>query len=82
MSNFTESDVEEAALYYFEQLDYTVLSGPDIAPDAPQAERTSYRRVILEGRLRSALAQLTRKFPPQLWMTWCGSTPLRNSKPP
>ena len=27
MSKFTESDVEEAMLYYFEQLGYTVLDG-------------------------------------------------------
>lgn len=63
MSNFTESDVEAAALYYFEQLGYTVLSGPDIAPDVPQAERTSYAEVILESRLRSALAQINPQIP-------------------
>jgi type I restriction enzyme R subunit len=42
MSKFTESDVEEAALYYFEQLGYTVLGGPDIAPGESEAERSSY----------------------------------------
>lgn len=61
--NFTESDVEEAALYYFEQLGYTILGGPDIAPKEPQAERTSYTEVILEGRLRSTLAQINPQIP-------------------
>ena len=63
MSNFIESDVEEAALYYFEQLGYTRFSGSNIAPEEPQAERTSYTEVILENRFRSALAQINPKIP-------------------
>jgi len=63
MSNFIESDVEEAALYYFEQLGYTKFSGSNIAPEEPQAERTSYTEVILENRFRSALAQINPKIP-------------------
>jgi type I restriction enzyme R subunit len=56
MSNFTESDVEEAALYYFEPLGYTVLSGPDIAPGEPGAERSSYADVVLVDHLRELLS--------------------------
>jgi len=63
MSNFTESDVEDASLYYFEQLGYTILGGPGIAPESPQAERTSYTEVILEGRLRFALSQINPQIP-------------------
>lgn len=63
MSKFTESDVEEATLYYFEHLGYTILGGLDIASEEPQAERTSYTEVILEGRLRSALAQIDPQIP-------------------
>jgi len=63
MGKFTESHVEKAALYYFEQLGYTILNGSDIAPDEPQAERTTYAEVILEGRLRSALAQVNPRIP-------------------
>lgn len=37
----TESQVEEAALYYLEKLGYTILNGPTIAPDEPTAERDS-----------------------------------------
>ena len=31
-----------------------VAHGPDIAPDAPGAERDDYRRVVLEWRLRDS----------------------------
>ena len=64
MSKFTESDVEEAALYYFEQLGYTVLGGPDIAPGESGAERSSYADVVLVDRLRSALIRLNPQVPP------------------
>lgn len=64
MSKFTESDVEEAALYYFEQLGYTVLGGPDIAPGESGAERSSYADAVLVDRLRSALIQLNPQVPP------------------
>jgi type I restriction enzyme R subunit len=40
-SRFTESDVEEAALYYFEQLGYTILPGSHIALGQPLAERSN-----------------------------------------
>lgn len=63
MSNFVESDVEEAALSYFEELGYAVLHGPNIAPGEPSAERNTPSDVILEGRLRSALAQINPQLP-------------------
>jgi type I restriction enzyme R subunit len=59
----TESVVEEAALAWFEGLGYTILHGPDIAPGEPAAERDSYAQVLLEGRLREALARLNPQFP-------------------
>lgn len=64
MSKFTESDVEEAALYYFERLGYTVLGGPDIAPGESGAERISYADVVLVDRLPSALIWLNPQVPP------------------
>ena len=54
----TESVVEQAALAWLESSGWTVANGPDIAPDTPGAERTEYREVVLEGRLRDALARL------------------------
>lgn len=53
-----ESGVEEVCLEYFTELEWDVVHGPDISPGEPHAERASYRDVILEGRLRSALARL------------------------
>ncbi|MBD2079878.1 type I restriction endonuclease subunit R [Leptolyngbya sp. FACHB-17] len=61
---FTESEVEEAALYYFGQLGYTVLGGSDIAPGEPGAERNSHADVVLVDRLRSALVRLNPQVPP------------------
>ena len=64
MSNqFTESVVEDAALEWFVELGYRVIHGPDIAPGEPGAERGSYEQVVLEGRLREALATLNPGVP-------------------
>lgn len=57
MSAFTESVVEQAALAWFEALGYTITAGPSIAPGEPGAERRTYADVVLEGRLREALAR-------------------------
>jgi len=53
-----ESGVEEVCLEYFAELGWQVLYGPDIAPDEAQAERPSFREVLLEERLRSAIKLL------------------------
>ncbi len=62
-TRFTESVVEEAALEWLEGNGYTVLAGPVIAPEEPAAERDDYGQVILEGRLRQALARLNPDVP-------------------
>ncbi|MXW91201.1 MAG: type I restriction endonuclease subunit R [Rhodospirillaceae bacterium] len=56
--NFTESEVEDAALEWLAGLGWSVAHGPDIAPDTRDAERDDYGAVILERRLREALARL------------------------
>jgi len=58
-----ESTVEDATLTWFEELGYTVLHGPDIAPGEMFAERGSYGEVILEKRLREALARINPQVP-------------------
>lgn len=65
MASFTESVVEEAALAWLEALGYAVKHGPEIAAGEPAAERSDsgYRDVVLEGRLRSALARLNPTLP-------------------
>lgn len=54
MSNFTESVVEDAALCWLESLGWTVILGPDIAPETPAAERDACDQVILTGRIGAA----------------------------
>jgi type I restriction enzyme R subunit len=60
---FTESIVEQAALDWLQALGWTIAHGPEIAPDQPSAERAHYGHVILEGRLRAALARLNPQIP-------------------
>jgi len=51
-----ESHVEQATLDWFEELGWSVLHGPDIAPSGPQVERKSCLNVVFaERRLRDAL---------------------------
>ena len=40
-----------------------MVYGPDIAPDAPDAERDDYGQVVLEQRLRDALVLLNPSLP-------------------
>ncbi len=65
MATFSESIVEDATLAWLEELGYVLLHGPDIAFGEPGAERTdpSYRDVILERRIRQALARLNPELP-------------------
>lgn len=58
MTGITESDLEEAALSWFQELGYNILHGPDIAPGELLLERASYADVLLVSRLRSSLAKI------------------------
>jgi len=64
-ARLTESVIEAAALAWLESLGYAVLHGIEIAASMPGAERSdpNYRDVILEGRLRQALARLYPTLP-------------------
>lgn len=63
LNTIYESDIEEAALKWFTELGYTVLHGPDIAPDTPNAERSTYKEVVLTHRLQEAVARLNPTIP-------------------
>ena len=65
MSAFTESDVESAALAWLSELGWQVKHGSEIAPDGLFAERQDYGQVVLEQRLRDALARLNPDLPPK-----------------
>ena len=51
MSGFAESTVEDAALTWFADSEYSTAHGPDIAFGQPAAERSdpTYRDVVLGG---------------------------------
>ena len=62
-ATITEAVVEDAALDWLKSLGWTIAHGPDIAPNAATEERTDYGQVILEHRLRDALARLNPSLP-------------------
>ncbi|MDE2937673.1 MAG: type I restriction endonuclease subunit R [Chloroflexota bacterium] len=63
MTTLTETDVEQAALEWLAALGWQTAHGPDIAPGTPSAERADYGHVVLERRLRDALARLNPELP-------------------
>ena len=63
MTTLSEADVEQAALAWLEASGWTVKHGPEIAPETPDAERSGYDQVVLERRLRDALAELNPGLP-------------------
>ncbi len=62
-AKFSESHLEITALEWLEHLGYAIKSGPEIAPDGLFAERSDYSQVVLEQRLRDALARLNPTLP-------------------
>lgn len=61
----TESEVEEVSLDILEELGYSVIHGPDIAPDSNNPERESYQDVVLIDRLQDAIDKLNPSIPKQ-----------------
>ena len=56
--SITEDIVEQAALETLQELGWSYLPGPVIAPDGVAPERRSFGDVILIGRLEAAIARL------------------------
>ena len=63
MTTLTEADVESAALEWLAALGWQTAHGPDIGPGGPNEERADYGSVVLEQRLRDALARLNADLP-------------------
>ncbi|WP_035452478.1 type I restriction endonuclease subunit R [Alicyclobacillus herbarius] len=61
--SYNESDLEQAALEWFEELNYDRAYGPEISPGGEYPERESYHDVILKDRLREALQRINRRVP-------------------
>jgi type I restriction enzyme R subunit len=62
-ASLTESEVELAALDWFQRLGYAALFGPEIAPGEAGAERASFGDVLLVQRLRDAIDRLNPTIP-------------------
>ena len=63
MTSITEAVAEEAAREWLRDIGWGIAYGPDIAPGAASAERDDHGQVILEQRLRDALAELNPDLP-------------------
>ena len=63
MTTVTEADVEEVALGWLRDLSWQTAHGPDIGPGGASEERLDYGVVVLERRLRDALARLNPDLP-------------------
>ncbi|RYM02944.1 type I restriction endonuclease subunit R [Sporolactobacillus sp. THM7-7] len=62
--SFTEDSLEQAAIEILEELGYEYQSGPDIACDGGASpERSDYKEVILENRVKNALQRINRDLP-------------------
>ena len=57
--DISESMVEQVALAWLENSGWRITNGPDLMP----GERDSYGAVVLEGRLRDAIARLNPQLP-------------------
>jgi type I restriction enzyme R subunit len=61
--SLNESDLETAALEWFESIGYTIAHGPELAPGENGAERASFHDVVLVDRLQDAIASLNPSIP-------------------
>jgi type I restriction enzyme R subunit len=63
MTKLTESAIENLAIERLQALGFDYIYGPDIAPDAANPERESFADVILDERLRKAVARINSTLP-------------------
>ena len=59
----TEDQLEQEALGWLADVGYSLVYGPDMAPDGTAPERDNYRQVILTRRLRAAMERLNPGVP-------------------
>ena len=69
MTHLTEAAIEDFAIKLFEQLGYTYLHAPDIAPDSDTPERSRYDDVFLTPRLEQALHRINPSIAPDVLQT-------------
>lgn len=72
MTRIAESEVEDAALAWLEELGWSVAYGPDIAPETPDAERGDYGEI---GKIQKTARM--GESPPSVY---CRSIPITLSR--
>jgi type I restriction enzyme R subunit len=60
---FSEEDLEEAGLEWFEELGFSTISGPKISPGGEYPEREEYTEVVLKDRLEDSLLRINSNVP-------------------
>ena len=63
MPTLTEFKIEEFAIGLLQSEGYRYLYGPDIAPDGPDAQRTSFEDVVLINSLRESVYKINHTLP-------------------
>ncbi len=63
MPKLCENDIEVMTIEELENLGYTYIPGPQIAPDGDTPERQSYAEVVLVDRVHSAIAKFNPAIP-------------------
>jgi len=72
-SAFTESVVEDLPLEWLRAIGWSLRHGLDIAPGEAGAQRADYAQVVLEARLRDALARLNPALPHASFIGFTGT---------
>ncbi len=63
MTKLTETHIENYAIELFEQLGYTYIYAPDIAPDGINPKRKSFEEVVLADDLLKAVRRINSSLP-------------------
>ncbi|AKB36162.1 Type I restriction-modification system, restriction subunit R [Methanosarcina siciliae C2J] len=58
-----ENELEKLALTWFQDIGWSYVHGPDIAPDGTMSEREDYRQVLLPSQAMEALHRLNPQVP-------------------
>ena len=59
----TENEIEKLAITLLEHQGYTYINGVQLAPDAPDSERTTFEEVVLKQRLENAVRRINPTIP-------------------
>lgn len=64
----TKDDLGQMSLEWFQEIGYTFVHGPSLAPGSDSPERGDLRQVVLTGRLREALKRLCSQVEPRRYL--------------